>query len=357
MGAEGEQVRLVPWPLTLLVLYAIGYVGYLIFRGFNLPAPGLIGAMVGTAVAAILGFPWGEIPELVNVALQALVGIMIGSRFDQESVKRLKTLFLPAMAVALWMMATGVIAGVLLQRMTGLDPATAIFGAAPGGIAEMSVIAFDYGAAVSTVALLQFIRIMGTYALIPLVTKYLAHHFDSPEESMAVASFSNESQSEVPLFLTLIIGFSAGLAAWRLGLPAGAIIGAMLAVGLLRSSILSLPALPGGGIRLAQIGLGGLLGLTFDADLLNEMGAMLWPVILLSTLLLLSALGLAFLLHYLFKWPLVTCLLSSATAGLSQMSVIALEMRADALKVSLLHLVRVVTIVICLPPIIALLLR
>ena len=342
-------------PFTLVFMLLFGYAGYRIFHHFHMPAAGLIGAMLTTALAALLGFPWGEIPPALSVALQCIVGVMIGFRFSREGIKRLRHLLLPALAVAFWMVATGVVVGHLLADWTRLSLSTAMFSAAPGGITEMSIIALSYDADVGAVALLQFIRVMGTYALVPLVTgfirrrKGLVSRSHTPQPILRV---EGPARGWSPVW-SLLLAWGAGYTAWALGVPAGGIIGAMVVIAILRIREVPLTPLPAATIRWAQIGLGGILGLRFDPNMVGHLGELLLPVLLLTLLLMGSGLLLAWIMHRLFRWDLTTCLLASAAAGLSQMAIIALEMEADSVKVSMLHLVRIVTIILVLPPLIA----
>ncbi|MFO7941452.1 MAG: AbrB family transcriptional regulator [Bacillota bacterium] len=342
--------------MTLVLLSGLGYLGYRIFNHFDLPAAGLVGAMFATAAASVVGFSWAPVPGWINILLQAVVGVMIGSKIGRESLSLLRTLVFPSLMVAAWMVGTGVVVGWILSLLTTLDFATSIFSAAPGGIAEMSVIALDYGADVSAVALLQFIRIMGTYALVPAVSQRFGRRLDpGPAETAGVTqSSTRESPGTAhPLYVTLGVGLLGGFSAWWVGIPAGGIVGSMLSVGSLQIAGIRLRGLPRSGIVAAQIGLGGILGLNFDPEMLSRFGTMIAPVLLLTALLLGAGLALGFVLHYVFGWDLTTALLSSAAAGLTQMGAIALEMEADAVRVSLLHLVRIVAIILFLPPIIA----
>ncbi|MGB4439313.1 MAG: AbrB family transcriptional regulator, partial [Sedimentibacter sp.] len=61
---------------------------------------------------------------------------------------------------------------------------------------------------------------------------------------------------------------------------------------------------------------------------------------------------LSYITHKLFKWDLTTSLLACAPAGISQMSSIALDMNADAVIVSIIQTIRLITIIVFLPPII-----
>jgi len=344
--------------ITILMIFVFGYCGYRIFDFFNIPAAGLVGAMFVVAALSVFGFPFTDVPQQINTVLQAMVGIMIGSRFDRKSFELLRSLLVPALAIAVWMVGTGLIAGIALYQLTHLDLITSIFSASPGGIAEMSVIALDYDVEVSTIALLQFFRIIGTYAIIPVLGRIFSRKSESSgsKEQAATSEYESDTEEDLyPLPITLLVGLGGGYFAWSFNMPAGGIIGAMVLIGVLQQFSVPLKPLPREGVLTAQIGLGGLIGLRFQAEMIDGLSDMIVPVVLLTLLLLGSSVVLAMLIRNLLSWDMVTCLLSSATAGISQMGIIALEMDADAVVVSLLHLVRIVSIITFLPPIIALL--
>ena len=62
--------------------------------------------------------------------------------------------------------------GMIIHRTQGLSVPTALFGMAPGGIADMTLAAMDFGADVSAVALLQTIRLIFLLIALPPVIRF-----------------------------------------------------------------------------------------------------------------------------------------------------------------------------------------
>ena len=84
-------------------------------------------------------------------------------------------------------------------------------------------------------------------------------------------------------------------------------------------------------VILGQIGLGGYLGTTFTPEVLSTLLGLVVPTIAFSAVIVLNGIVTGIIVHRIFGWDLITSLLSSATAGVTQMSAIALDMDATRL--------------------------
>ncbi|HCL79532.1 MAG TPA: AbrB protein, partial [Synergistaceae bacterium] len=107
---------------------------------------------------------------------------------------------------------------------------------------------------------------------------------------------------------------------------------------------------------LAQIGLGVVVASHITSQTLSGFLAHAALIVLSTGTMLLLSILLGMLLHRMTGWDYPTCLLSTSLGGISQMSIIAEDMGADPLKVSILQTVRLVTILLVLPPLYAYLL-
>jgi len=85
--------------------------------------------------------------------------------------------------------------------------------------------------------------------------------------------------------------------------------------------------------------------------------AMLLPTIAVTVAMVAWGILLGFMVRRGTGWNLMTCLIATCPGGITQLSSIAEELGADPLRVSLLHLVRLFTIFLVLPPIITWILR
>ncbi|MDR5674909.1 MAG: AbrB family transcriptional regulator [Armatimonadota bacterium] len=154
------------------------------------------------------------------------------------------------------------------------------------------------------------------------------------------------------LLVTLTVGVGAGWAALWLGVPAGGLVGSMVAVAALR--------LVGGPVR--ELSLHVRRGVQLAVGIILAVSASWHPEV--ARRVLLPALGLtAYLLAVsaviawgvgtVTRWPWPVAFLSSAPAGLTEISMAADDMGLDAPSIASLHVARVITVIACVPWLVA----
>ena len=154
---------------------------------------------------------------------------------------------------------------------------------------------------------------------------------------------------------TIAVAALGGLALETAGFPAGGLVGSMLAVGALRAGGVACASFHENVRCLAQVGLGGLIGLGFSAVMLQSLALMVAPVVLLTTVMLSFGFALAILVHRMTGWDIRTCVLATCAGGLTQIGGVAEELGGNPVTVTILHVVRLITIVSVLPPVFSLL--
>jgi hypothetical protein len=344
---------------SLVILYVLGYFGYIVFRYIKVPAAALSGAIVAVSLLTSQGLLSLNIPVYIRVFLQTIIGILVGCIFSKERIQEMKFIIVPGGVVAVWMIGTGLASGFLLARFTGLDLGTSLFSAVPGGMTEMSIIAIAYELNVPVVVLFQFMRVLGVYLTVPaLASKYKGKKYeDIMCDELSVTADTKTEEKGGSIIYTFVAGGAAGFICRQMGIPAGAIIGPMILVGVLRSLGFPLKPLPKKVILFAQIGLGGVLGLNFTPEITRTLFEIMLPTIVFSLFIVLNGTILAYVVHKVFGWDFTTALLACAAAGVSQMSAIALDMDADAVKVGIIHVIRLAVIVLVVPSLIFILMR
>ena len=341
--------------VTIPSVIIIGFTGYKLSKKLKIPAPGLTGSLLANAAITASGVKWASVPVVFNLLLQVMIGIMVGSQFNKEKVKQIKIVALPSVLFSIWMIIIGLALGYLISKLTGIDIGTALFSAVPGGMSEMSFLAIMYNLNVPIVVLFQFLRIVMVYITVPTVVDrlYKTKLKTNNEVKINKDIISNQnSHDEYHVFFTILIGIISGYIAFSIDIPGGAIIGSLIAVGGSRSIGIKLQALPKKYVVAAQIGLGASLGLTFTPEVAASLVDMIGVSVLFSLLIVLNGLIVGYIVHKAFKIDLITSLLACAAAGISQMSAIALDMDADAVIVSVMQSIRLIFIVMILPPVI-----
>jgi membrane AbrB-like protein len=153
------------------------------------------------------------------------------------------------------------------------------------------------------------------------------------------------------LIMTLLVGLIGGLIALRLKIPAGAMIGSMLAVAVF--NILTGSAYFPQNIKIVtQIAAGAFIGAGIKKKDVLDLKYMLKPAVLMVTLMITLDLFMGYLMHKASGIDLITALFAAAPAGVVDMSLISDDMGADSSKVAVLQLVRLMSVMIILPPLI-----
>lgn len=144
-------------------------------------------------------------------------------------------------------------------------------------------------------------------------------------------------------------GTIGGLAAWRLGMPGGAVVGALLGSGLYNLLVPSRVVVPLPFELTAQIAAGVLIGFSFNRGLLqNGFSILLWGLLAAGTYV-----GLGFVLAVIASrlgyLSFATALFGFSPGGITGIALIAGSEGADAGAVSLIHFVRVMLLFILVP--------
>lgn len=153
----------------------------------------------------------------------------------------------------------------------------------------------------------------------------------------------------IPLWLVMPIAVLGGAVATGLGIPAGAMIGALVAVAAAnllsgRSSRVP-PKLVFAGRGL----LGTVIGSAINRQTLELLGNAILPTFILSIGLLASCVALGFITARLAKLDRATTLCSLMPGGMGEMTSIASDLGADVRVVAALHVLRLIVILLVVP--------
>ncbi len=144
-------------------------------------------------------------------------------------------------------------------------------------------------------------------------------------------------------------GGLGGWLAWRVHLPGGAVVGAMLAAAIFNFTHSERAVMPAGLEVSIQIAVGVMIGLSADRSLLPVLRTVL-PLALLGALgLLLFGFALAALAVQLGWMDAATALFGFTPGGISVMSLVAAEEGGQPAVVATMHFVRVMTILLAAP--------
>jgi hypothetical protein len=160
----------------MAILAACGVVGFLAATAARVPAAALVGPATASAIVHLTGLSATTIPAELVAAAQIVVGSAIGCRFAGVGARRvLRGLWLSLGSLLLLLtMTVGFCVG--LEAATGLYFPSLVLAFAPGGLAEMSLVAFALGLDPAFVTSHHVFRIFLVVLLVPVAFKLLARN-------------------------------------------------------------------------------------------------------------------------------------------------------------------------------------
>ena len=326
---------------TVLTLALSAAVGYFLYRK-RVPAGMLIGAVITSAVLTAV-FRAGHIPGTAKNIAQVIAGAFIGCSARREDFRQLKTFWKPVLMISCSLLVVNIAIGFLL-RLTGYsDLLTCLVCAIPGGIAETTMIASDFGADPSKVLLVHFCRLIVGLMVFPLVVE----RFTPPmpkrpavEQDTAVET-PNPRRNTIRLLAALA---GASLCAWGgslLHIPAAPVLCSLLSTFLLNIGGFTI-RFPHWLRRVAQVLSGAYIGCLLDPSHFGSLLTVLWAVLITTAVLLANAALFGKWMEKLFGVPKREGMLMLTPAGASDMALISADIGVSSPRLILVQIYRLI---------------
>jgi membrane AbrB-like protein len=142
-----------------IVLIGLGWAGWQFARLIGLAGAPLVGPMILSGIAHAAGLTSAKMPVEVMIFAQVTLGIMLGAQFRGVTLKEFSTTMVWGVlfALVLVVLTAGVAVGV--SRLTGFDSTSVLLAFAPGGQAELNLLAYILGLDVAYTALHHLVRL------------------------------------------------------------------------------------------------------------------------------------------------------------------------------------------------------
>ena len=162
-------------PSLTLIIYVISGAALgslMLFSG--IPAAPLLGSILAAGLLSISGqFEPAQWPVGTKTLLGIGVGTVIGTGINRDTLSELQTLWKPAIVITLTLIIAGLLVGLAVVRLFGVDPLIALLGSAPGGTLGMSLVGAELGVGAAVAAIHAF-RLITVLLITPAVVKYLS---------------------------------------------------------------------------------------------------------------------------------------------------------------------------------------
>lgn len=153
--------------------------------GLGTPIPWMLGPLLVTALASVLGAPTRSSVLLRNGG-QWVIGVVLGLYFTPEVAALVASLWWAIALAVVWALALGALFGVWLQRQHAHDfahlppgawRATSYFASAIGGASEMTLLAERHGARTDLVAAAHSVRLVLVVLSVPFAMQWAQTHW------------------------------------------------------------------------------------------------------------------------------------------------------------------------------------
>jgi membrane AbrB-like protein len=316
--------------------------------------------MVLIALAGILGLTGPGLPAWYRIVIQSVVGGFIGRRINRSALESIRRMLPVVFMTTSWYMAGTALLGWLVSRGARIDLGTAILATVPGGVTEMTALAISSKVDVAFVAAMQTMRVLAANILVPLAVRSSSgrqareNRDDGSYHRQAgkvVEETAEAAKVIVPhhWILGLLASLAGGFILTYAAVPAGGIMGSMLAIALIQFAGIRIQPVPKAVLTLAYISLGISVGSAFDTSTLAQLKASAGILVLTTAATLASSFLLAIVVRKTMNLDHLTAILACSPGGLSLMAVVAEEIGVDSATVSFLHLTRIVWIILAMP--------
>jgi len=156
-----------------LVLAGCAVAGFFGARALRIPAYALVGPMLLSAIAHASGLTVSRPPVWLVAIAQIVVGAMVGSRFDGVSPRTVAHALLLASGATIVLLGLAAMFGEAVEASLGIPFSAALLAFAPGGLAEMSLIALSMNVDAAYVSSHHIARIFMIVLAAPLAFRLL----------------------------------------------------------------------------------------------------------------------------------------------------------------------------------------
>lgn len=323
--------------LRPLVALGVAAAGGAALATLGWPAGWLMGAMLATAAAATAGLDVA-LPGRLRDAAFLLLGISIGSSATPESLHQLAAWPASVALLGVSVLATMLAGATWLERVHGWDRTTARFASMPGAFSAVLVIAGTSSADMPRVVLAQSLRIFTLVLLMPPLIALASGGAHPPPVAATVAP----TNSPVEALAVFLAAAALAVALHRLRVPAGILLGAMVASTVLHATGLVHGRFPPPLVIAGFVATGAVVGARFRGTSAATL-ARTAPGALASILIALAlSAGFAAAGAWALGLPFGKMWLAYAPGGVEAMAAMALALGLDPAFVGAHHILRII---------------
>ncbi len=333
--------------LTLLLALAAA----LLCQWLRTPLPWMIGPLVATAVASVLGQPTRSFGPLRNAG-QAIIGVALGLYFTPQVTALVASLWWAIALAIAWALGLGWAFGRWLHRghaariggTAAEQRATTYFSGAIGGASEMTLFAEREGGRTDLVAAAHSLRLLIVTLVVPFTFTFAGLHGLDPTEP---------GSRGVQWGGLAVLGAAAVAGAWlmqRTGRANPWFIGALLVAMAFTMAGVELSGMPPWLTNAAQLLIGVSLGVRFSAEFVHTAPRWLASVAVGTLFMIALCAAMAKLLAWGTGLHWATVVLGTSPGGIAEMAITAKVLQLGVPVVTAFQVCRLVAVLVLVEP-------
>lgn len=326
-----------------VLAFGLAGVGAAVFWALRLPLPMLLGPMMACLLVALCGARLQGAGR-VGLLMRTILGVAVGSSITPDIVGQLPDLAASLLLVPVFIGGIAALGYPLLRRGFGFDPATAWYGAMPGGLQDMMIFGEEAGGDPRALSLIHATRVLVIVTVAPLV---MGLFWQVDLSKPPGAPFHDVPLHEIALMI------AAGVVGWplaeRVGLFGASILGPLiLATGFSLCGLITHRP-PAVMIQLAQFFIGIAVGVKYSGITWKELRFDVGAGLAYALFLAVFSLGFIGAVVWMGLAPPLEGFLAFLPGGQAEMVVIAIIAGADLTYVVSVHLLRIVVVIVMAP--------
>lgn len=328
---------------------AIGALGGLIFWWLGIPAPWLAGAMIFGVMAVFAGAPLG-MPEWLKALSFIFLGIQTGTSVSWDTVDRAAQWPLSIAFLGFTVLAVTWACTAFYVKQRKWDGPTALFASLPGALSLVLLLASNTKADMRRVTIAQCIRLFFLVGALPSLILWLS----PPDLFQGPAP---EIGGLLDIAILVAVSTAAGFILERLHVPAGLMLGPMLASAALELAGIINGAAPNSILIPANVVLGVMIAARFNGFSFIEFLEALRDGFSGFVIALAIAMAGAGITTAVAELPYALTLLAFSPGGLDAMTIMAFSLNLDPAYVGAHQMARYLGLALLMPVVTAYVLK
>ncbi|QQK76472.1 AbrB family transcriptional regulator [Salicibibacter cibarius] len=352
--------------MPYIIYFILCGLGGLLFSFTNLSIAWMIGALVVGSLVAIFQPGFLDLKRAVNKVPkswlwlgQGILGIQLGLYINMTLIETLSNYWIIILSVLVLSIIFAFITGFFLFYFTKTDLLSSFIATAPGGVAAMPAYAQEVDANVAAVSVTQVLRVVLVISTVPVLLSFNGGNGGASENIQSITyeatvlplSFGQFGWTFLLLALALLFAFTSK----KLKIPAPWLLGAMVTAAAF--NLISAQALPAAtlwwpdwALPVAQLFLGASIGAKMQKDLFRDSKAVIIVGIISSLALIAALAALSILVASQTQLDMITSILAFSPGGVAEMAATAVELDADSTFVVAVQVIRIMAVLLVLPP-------